>query len=116
MHSDVPLAGHVFHELSNDFFRDNRLVRGQLYVGGLLVSLSHIRCPVLNIVGANDDVVPPNSSLPFPKWTGSRDAQNLLFPAGHMGLAVSGAAHKKLWPHVGRWLTDHESANERRFS
>ncbi len=110
MHSDVPLAGQLFQELSLDLFRYNRLMRGQFYVGGLLVSLHHITCPVLNIIGSYDDVVHPKSSLPLLGLTGSRDAQNLLFPAGHMGLAVSSAAHKKLWPQVGSWLMEHEHA------
>ncbi len=108
LHSDVPLAGQLFQELSNDIFRYNRLMRGQLYVGGLLVSMQRITCPVLNIIGAYDDVVHPNASLPLRALIGSRDAQNLVFSAGHMGLAVSSAAHKKLWPQVGRWLTSHE--------
>ena len=40
------------------------------------------------------DVVHPNASLPLRKLIGSRDAQNLVFAAGHMWLAVSSAAHK----------------------
>jgi len=107
MHSDVPLAGQLFQELSNDIFRYNRLMRGQLYIGGLLVSVQHIRCPVLNIIGAYDDVVHPTYSLPLPELIGSDDKANLLFPTGHIGVAVSAAAHKKLWPQVGQWLKEH---------
>jgi poly(3-hydroxyalkanoate) synthetase len=40
---------------------------------------------------------------------GSQDAQNLVFPTGHIGAAVSAVAHKKLWPQVGTWLKDRDS-------
>jgi polyhydroxyalkanoate synthase len=106
MHSDVPLAGQLFQELSNNIFRQNRLTSGQLCVGGRVVNLHNITCPVLNIVGEFDDVVHPRSSLPLLELVGSQDKQNLVFSAGHIGLAVSGAAHKKLWPRVGRWLKE----------
>ncbi|MGE0681360.1 MAG: hypothetical protein AB7P69_10750 [Candidatus Binatia bacterium] len=91
-------------KLGNDILRQNQLMLGQLRVGGQLVNLHNIICPVLNVIGEYDDVVHPRSSLPFIDLLDSKDAHNLVFPAGHMGLAVSSAAHKKLWPQVGRWL------------
>ena len=42
--------------------------------------------------------------LPLPELIGSDDKANLLFPTGHIGVAVSAAAHKKLWPQVVQWL------------
>lgn len=111
MHSDVPLAGQLFQELSNDIFRRNLLMLDSLSVGGRAVHLLYITCPVLNIIGEYDDVVHPRSSLPFIDLLGSKDAENLLFSAGHMGLAVSSAAHKKLWPKVGRWLKERSNTS-----
>lgn len=106
IHSDVPLAGQLFQELSTDIFRHNRLMAGQLSVGGRVVNLRNIRCPVLNIVGEYDDVVHPRSSFPFINLLGAKDTETLVFSAGHMGLAVSSVAHAKLWPRVGRWLKE----------
>lgn len=108
MHSDVPLAGQLFQELIHDIFRRNQLASGQFPVGDRTVNLRQITCPVLNIVGEHDDIVHPHSSLPLLTYIGSEDKQNLIFSAGHMGLAVSSAAHKKLWPQVGRWLSERE--------
>lgn len=36
----------------------------------------------------------------------SKEARNLVFPAGHVGAVVSASAQKKLWPQVGAWLKD----------
>lgn len=104
MHSDVPLAGQLFHELCINLFRQNQLLRGQLQVGKRRVDLRRITCPVLNIIGEYDDVVHPYSSLPLLDHISSQDKQDLLFPVGHMGLAVSSTAHQEMWPQVSRWL------------
>jgi polyhydroxyalkanoate synthase len=113
MHSDVPLAGQLFQELSHDIFRHNRLMSNQLQVGGRAVNLRNITCPVLNVVGEYDDIVHPRSSLPLLAHVDSSDKQNLVFAAGHMGLAVSSVAHKKLWPQVGHWLRERNGNDMR---
>lgn len=111
MNSDVPLAGQLFREVSTHVFQQNQLAQGRLRVGGQGVNLKHVTCPVLNIIGEHDDVVHPKSSLPLVDLVGSHDAQNLVFPTGHIGVVVSSGAHKKLWPQVGQWLTEHEEGS-----
>jgi polyhydroxyalkanoate synthase subunit PhaC len=108
LNSDVPLAGQIFYELMTDFFQHNRLMHGDLRVGGEVVDLKNITCPVLNIIGEYDDVVHPQSSLPLVELVGSRDTHNLMFPTGHIGAVVSSAAHIKLWPQVGAWLKERD--------
>jgi len=44
------------------------------------------------------------SSLPLIDFVGSEDKRNLTFPAGHIGMIVSGKAQKQFWPQVGAWL------------
>lgn len=107
MNSDVPLAGRIFREVTRDVFQQNLLRQGRLRVGQEIVNLRRITCPVLNVLGAHDDVVHPQSSLPLPECVGSADAKNIVFPTGHVGIVVSAAAHKQLWPQVGQWLTAH---------
>jgi polyhydroxyalkanoate synthase subunit PhaC len=104
MNSDVPLAGQIFQETLKGIFQQNLLVQNRLPVGNKRVDLKRITCPVLNVIGEYDDVVHPTYSLPLPKLIGSADKANLLFPTGHIGVVVSAAAHKKLWPQVGQWL------------
>lgn len=108
MNSDVPLAGQIFREVTTDIFRNNLLAQGKLTVGGQRVDLKNIRCPVLNVVGEYDDVVHPQSSLALLDFIGSRHKQNLVFPAGHIGVVVSSSAQKQLWPQIGNWLKKHD--------
>jgi polyhydroxyalkanoate synthase len=109
MNSDVPMAGQIFRETTEDIFRKNLLMQGRFQVGGRTVNLQDITCSVLNVIGEHDDVVHPKSSLPLVEVVGSSDARNLVFPTGHIGAAVSAAAHKKLWPQVGAWLKERDS-------
>jgi polyhydroxyalkanoate synthase len=109
MDSDVPMTGTIFREVTEEFFGQNRLMQSEFRVGGARVDLKKITCPVLNIVGEYDDVVPPRSSLALGEAVGSRDWGNLSFPAGHVGTAVSAGAQRKLWPQVGQWLASRNN-------
>lgn len=104
MNSDVPLAGQIFREVTHDVFQQNLLRQNQLRVGNTVVDLRRISCPVFSIIGENDDVVHPHSSQPFTECVGSADTATVTFPAGHVGVVVGAAAHKKLWPEVSSWL------------
>src|SRR5579883_1821368 len=104
MDSDVPMTGAIFREVTDQLFRHNRLMRSEFRVGGTRVDLKKIACPLLNVMGQHDDVVPPQSSIALGEAAGSRDWSNLSYPAGHVGTAVSGGAQRKLWPQVGEWL------------
>ena len=108
MNSDVPLAGQIFREVTKEIFHKNLLAQGQFTIGGQLVNLKNIRCPVLNIIGEHDDVVHPQASLPLAEAIASHDTQTIVFPSGHLGVIVSSSAHKKLWPQVTTWLKERD--------
>jgi len=101
--SDVPVAGRLFCEVMRDAYGDAQLEQGRLRVGGKRVSLDRIRCPLLCISGEHDQLVPPRSTAPLVERFGG-SATSLVFPAAHLGLMLSSAAHEELWPAVGAWL------------
>jgi len=107
MSSDVPLAGQIFREVTS-LGRENKLYRNEMMVGGRHVDVKSIACPLLNVVAELDDVVHPKASLPLIDFVSSPDRRNLTFPTGHIGAAVSGQSHQKLWPEVARWLAEHD--------
>ncbi|HUQ53670.1 MAG TPA: alpha/beta fold hydrolase [Gammaproteobacteria bacterium] len=102
--SDVPLAGRLFCEVMQGAFGDSQFAADRLQVGDRCVQLADIECPVLNISAERDLLVPPQDSAAFVERVGSREASNLVFPNGHLGLMVSRAAHETLWPYVASWL------------
>jgi polyhydroxyalkanoate synthase subunit PhaC len=111
--SDVPLAGRLFRELVVDVFKKNLLARGQMTVGGEVVNLGQIAASLLNVIAEADVIVHPKSSLPLVDLVGSADRTNLVFPTGHIGVAVSTEAHAKLWPQIGNWLAQRDNAESR---
>jgi polyhydroxyalkanoate synthase len=87
-----------------DAYGRGQFAASQLMVGEERVVLEDIRCPVLNVCAEHDKLVPVEESLGFVKHVGSREASNLVFGCGHLGLMLSRAAHANLWPHIGEWL------------
>lgn len=102
--SDVPLAGRLFLDVVRDAWPGSNLLEGRMRVGGRRVDLANIDCPVLAIAGEHDALVPPAQAAWTLKQPGGRDAINLRFPVGHLGLMLSRSAQERLWPEVGAWL------------
>ena len=106
LYDSRPIIGEVFRKIVDDIYKNNLLIKNKMKVGGKLVDLKKITMPVLNIVGEKDDLVPPQSSRTINDVIGSNDKKLIEFPTGHVGLCISPAAHKKLWPDVVKWLAD----------
>ncbi|MBY0404561.1 MAG: class III poly(R)-hydroxyalkanoic acid synthase subunit PhaC [Cyanobacteria bacterium] len=104
LNDNIPLPGKVYQQFVEDCFHHNRLIHNKMRLGTHAVDLSHITCPVLSIVAKSDHLVPPCSSIPIHEVVGSKEAKVIEFPAGHIGLSVSGKAMKQLWPEVCEWL------------
>jgi polyhydroxyalkanoate synthase subunit PhaC len=99
---DVP--GRMYTDFMKTIFQQNLLVKNQLILAGKHVELKNIECPFLNLVADQDTSVPPSSSLGIGDALSSKDKALLTVPAGHIGLAVSGKAQKKLWPEAAKWI------------
>jgi polyhydroxyalkanoate synthase len=112
--SDVPLAGQLFREVAVEIFGRNRLVHGDLAVGGELINLRRIICPLLSVPARFDELVPPRACEPLTQLVRSCDRQTVVFPSSHVGMAAGLAAHERLWPAVGQWLGVRDSTPQRR--
>ena len=99
----------IFPKVFTNFLTSSSLIQDSSMVGERLVNLKMIKMPVLNIVGTNDDLVSAESSRTITDVISSRDKKTLEFPTGHVGLCISKAAQKKLWPEVGNWLKKHST-------
>jgi polyhydroxyalkanoate synthase len=100
----IPLAGEAFREFIRKLYQENQLVNNQLKLNGHHVNLKNIDMPLLSLVAKYDHLVPQESSLHFNDLVGSKDKDMIVFPTGHIGLSVSSATHRDLWPEVAKWL------------
>ncbi len=85
-------------------YLENRLVRGEFRIAGEPVDLAAIACPVLNIFGAEDHIIPPLCSRALGGILAGRDYQELEVLTGHAGVFVSRRAQQTVAPALARWL------------
>jgi polyhydroxyalkanoate synthase subunit PhaC len=101
-------SGECFRQFMKDLYQENKLVKGELEVGGTKVKLENITMPLLNIYAAEDHLVPPAATIPLNKHVGTKDAELYKFPGGHIGVFVGGRSQKELAPAVAKWLKDRD--------
>ena len=109
LNDNIPLAGEAYREFIKYFYQENRLVEDKLKINGKPVHLKDIKCPVLNLIAENDHLVPPASSIVFNDLISSKDKKTVVFPAGHIGLSVSGKSLKALWPEAADWIIERSN-------
>jgi polyhydroxyalkanoate synthase subunit PhaC len=100
----VPFPGEAFRQWIKDFYRKNRLARGELELRGRRVDLSNIECPLLNIAGEKDVICPVSQARTTMDLVGSEDKAFLVVDAGHVGLLGGRVAKEELWPRITGWL------------
>ncbi|SHH30287.1 polyhydroxyalkanoate synthase [Anaerosphaera aminiphila DSM 21120] len=101
-------VGEALRQFVNDLYRDNKLVKGEMYIGDKKVDLKNITMPVLNIYAKNDHIVSPESSKNFEKYVGTKDVQTHEIPTGHIGMYVSSKSKRIVAPLVSQWLKDRK--------
>ncbi len=99
-------AGEAYRKFIKDLYQQNKLVKGELEIGGRRVDLRRITMPLLNIYATEDHLVPPASSIPLNDLVGSEDKTLYGFPGGHIGIYVSSRSQKELAPMVSGWLVE----------
>jgi polyhydroxyalkanoate synthase subunit PhaC len=97
-------AGEAWRQFVKDFYQENKLIKGEVEIGGRRVDLEKITMPVLNLYAAQDHLVPPSSTLALETFVGSKDYTVHSFPTGHIGMYVSSKVQKDLPPLIANWL------------
>jgi polyhydroxyalkanoate synthase len=99
-------VGEAYRQFMKDFYQGNKLIKGEVKIGGKPVDLSKIRVPVLNVYAEEDHLVPPRSSIALERYIGSTDYTLRSFPVGHIGMYVSGKVQRDLPPTIAQWLKE----------
>lgn len=97
-------AGECFRQFMKDLYQQNKLIKGELEVGGKKVNLKNLTAPLLNIYATEDHLVPPAATIPLNDYVGSKDKELYSFKGGHIGVFVGGKSQKELAPAVTSWL------------
>jgi polyhydroxyalkanoate synthase len=100
----VPFPGEFFRQWVKEFYQENRLIRGDLNLGGRPVKLETIRCPVFVVGAKEDNIVPPPCVRALIDAVGSQDKEYVELSGGHISLIAGRGASTHCWPKVSRWL------------
>lgn len=101
---EVAVPAAVYARFVSELYQRNALVRGEHRVGGRLVSLAAIECPVMVAVATDDTVCPPASATALCDAVSSRDTDVLRLSDGHVGAVVGPSAPRVLYPALRRWF------------
>ena len=101
--------GEAAKQWLKDLYQGNKLVKGELELGGRTVDLKNITMPVLNVFAKDDHIVPPATTQALKLCVGSKDYQELPLPGGHVGVFVGGKSQTLLAPGIANWLAEHDN-------
>ena len=111
----VDIAGTWFTQFVRDIVQENQLANNEMYVGGEHVDLTTIDVPVVQVIGEDDGIAPPESIRPLEDAISSEDYTEFSRPVGHFGVSTSPPILEDLWPEVAQWFaerSDREDADE----
>jgi polyhydroxyalkanoate synthase len=105
---NVSFPGEAYRRYIEALYRDDALVRGTMTLSGRPARLADIRCPVLCISFASDNIVPAASATPLCDAVGSDDVQHIQLGGGHVGAVIASRAREGLWPQMSRFWADRD--------
>jgi poly(3-hydroxybutyrate) depolymerase len=94
------IPGAFYLWIVEHLFRDNELIAGKLEVGGELVDLGRIRCPLNLLGGAGDHITPPDQVFAVADYAGTKPSDVIrdTTSGGHLGLFMGRDALNDHWP------------------
>jgi polyhydroxyalkanoate synthase len=105
-HDNVSFPGACYARYIEELYRRNKLVCGGFTVLGRPSELPAIRCPLLALAFADDNIVPLPSAAPLVDRVASRDKKLVVQAGGHVGAVVSRKAADRLWPVMSEFWAE----------
>lgn len=106
----IPFPGAAFRQTVELLFIQNLLVGGKFPLGNRVVDLGSITCPVLNVTGDGDFLVPSACNAPLRSVLADGVMDDLPLATGHIGMVVGRLAHKHAIPAIAGWIEDRDTA------
>jgi polyhydroxyalkanoate synthase subunit PhaC len=106
----IPFPGEVFRQITENFVRDNKLIRDGFELGGRCAKLRSIRQAFLAIAAESDLLVPLAATDMQVDLVSSADKDFLTVPGGHVSLVAGRESRMTVWPRVAEWLATRSRA------
>ncbi len=91
-----------------DFYKENKMIKGEIELSGKKIDLKNITMPVLNVYALKDHIIPPPCSTALGQYVGTKDYTELPLPGGHVGVYVSSKSQGIVGDSVFDWLMERQ--------
>jgi class III poly(R)-hydroxyalkanoic acid synthase PhaC subunit len=105
MKDAVTFSGAAFKQMMSELYKENKLVKGDMKIGGRKVDLTKIKCSTLVITSTRDELVLESQTLPIMDLISSEDKTYEYVEAGHVSLCLTGQFAYVIDP----WLSDRST-------
>ncbi len=100
-------AGENYRTWMKDLWQENKLIKGEFFLGDRKIDLKNITMPLLNVYGTKDNLIPASASRPLTAAVGSKDKEEAVFNVGHAGIVASTTSQKEIAPKIANWIIAH---------
>ncbi len=104
IYDQIPFPGEAYRQLIKELMWENKLMKGQLSVGGRRVELTAVTAPLLHVMAEHDHIAPFAATRPLSSLVGSEDKEDVILKGGHVSLVAGRNAWFRLWPNLSQWL------------
>jgi polyhydroxyalkanoate synthase len=104
VYEQIPFPGETYRQMIKELMWENKLMKGELMIGGRKVDLQQVTTPILNLMAQHDHIAPIESTQPLSSLVGSEDKEDVLLKGGHVSLVAGRNAWFRLWPKLSEWL------------
>lgn len=101
-------AGENYRTWMKELWQQNKLIKGEFYLGEKRIDLKNINMPLLNVYGTKDNLIPASSSMPLNALTSSPDTESVSYPVGHAGIVASSLSQKEIAPKITAWIKERK--------
>jgi len=97
-------AGENYRTWMKELWQQNKLMKGEFYLGDKKIDLKNITMPLLNVYGSKDNLIPASLAMALNDLVGSTDKETAEFPVGHAGIVASSLSQKEIVPKIADWI------------
>ncbi len=108
----VAWPGPALYEFLQQLLMGNRLVSGGCIIEDRAISLTAITCPILVVIGSNDEIARAGSVRGVAEAVSNAELFELSVKGGHMGIVVGSGAMKNTWPAIDQWVQWREGKTD----
>lgn len=93
-----------FRDFIEQFYQQNKLIKGEIYLNDKQVDLKNVTIPILNIMARDDHIIPMSASKKLKQFVATSHFTQKSYPSGHIGIYISDKVGISMSKTIASWL------------